>query len=121
MKYLGSGRTGAFEWFFQRVSGVALVVILGLHFTLLHYTGEPGPITYEKVAYRLANPYYKGLQLLFLVLALYHAMTGIKLFMDDYIHNPGWRTFLTGALWVATLGFGLFGAVTVLTFTYQGA
>jgi succinate dehydrogenase / fumarate reductase membrane anchor subunit len=48
-------------------------------------------------------------------------MTGIKLFMDDYIHNPGWRTFLTGALWVATLGFGLFGAVTVLTFTYQGA
>ncbi len=115
MGYLGPGRSGAFEWLFQRVSGVVLLVILGLHFILLHYTGG-GPVTYEAVAPRLADPYYKGLQLLFLVLGLYHAMNGIKLVIDDYVHREGWRILLTSLNWVVCLAFGLFGAVTVLTF-----
>jgi len=119
MRYLGSGGSGAFEWLFQRVSGAALVVMLLLHFFLMHYL-ESGPVTYDKVAHRLASPYYKGWELLFLVLALYHAMNGVKLLIDDYVHAQGLRIFLTGLNWVVTLGLGLFGAVTVLTFTYQG-
>ena len=116
MRYLGPGHSGAFEWLFQRVSGMALLVILGLHFMLLHYTGDGGPVTYEAVAPRLADPYYKGLQLLFLVLGLYHAMSGIKLVIDDYVHREGWRVILTALNWVLSLGLLLFGAVTVLTF-----
>lgn len=119
MRFMGSGRSGAFEWFFQRVSGAALVLILGLHFVLLHYTGG-GPVTYDTVAPRLASPYYKGLQLLFLVLALYHAMNGIKILIDDYISSDGWRLFWTAVNWVVCLFFLLFGAVTVLTFEYVG-
>lgn len=118
MRFLGSGRSGTFDWFFQRVSGVVLAVILGVHFILLHYTGS-GAITYETVAPRLANPYYKGLQLLFLVLGLYHAMNGIKMIIDDYVHRSGLRMFLTSAMWVVSLAFLLFGSVTVLTFQYQ--
>ena len=118
MRYLGTGRSGAFEWLFQRVSGVALVIMLGVHFILLHYTGS-GSITYEAVAPRLASPLYKGLQLTFLVLGLIHAMNGIKLVIDDYVHREGWRILLTSLNWVATLAFFLFGAVTVLTFSVQ--
>jgi succinate dehydrogenase hydrophobic membrane anchor protein len=118
VRYLGSGRSGAFEWLFQRVSGVALAVILGLHFILLHYTGG-GNITYESVAPRLASPLYKGLQLTFLVLGLVHAMNGVKLVIDDYVHREGWRIVLTSLNWVVSLSFFLFGAVTVLTFTVK--
>ncbi|MCB2186600.1 MAG: succinate dehydrogenase, hydrophobic membrane anchor protein [Deltaproteobacteria bacterium] len=118
MRYMGSGRTGAFDWLFQRVTGLALVVILGLHFILMHYVGE-GPVTYEKVAHRLTNPYYKAWELLFLGLALYHAMNGAKLIMDDYLHYSTWRTGLTGLLWVVALALFFFGAVTVLSFSYQ--
>jgi len=117
MRYMGSGRTGTFDWLFQRVTGVALAVILGVHFILLHYLGT-GNVTYETAAPRLASPYYKGLQLLFLVLALYHAMNGIKLVIDDYVHNPGCRVVLTSLNWVATIAFFLFGAITILTFKY---
>ena len=120
MRYMGSGRSGAFEWVFQRISGVALVVLLGLHFVLLHYTGEAGPITYDRVAPRLASPIYKGWEMLFLALALYHAMTGIRMQIDDYVHGDGLRTFLVGATWVVCLGFFFFGAITILTFQYQG-
>lgn len=118
MKYLGSSRSGGFEWLFQRVTGVALVVILAVHFIVLHYT-TGGPVTYDAVAPRLANPYYKALQMLFLVLGLYHAMNGLKLLIDDYIHAPGWRAFWTGLNWVAALAFFIFGAITILTFRYQ--
>jgi succinate dehydrogenase / fumarate reductase membrane anchor subunit len=119
MRFMGSGRSGAFEWLFQRVSGVALVVILFLHFVLIHYTGD-GPVTYEKVAFRLASPYYKAWEMLFLSLGLYHAMNGIKLVIDDYVHAEGWRTLLTSLNWLVTLAFFLFGSITILTFTYQG-
>ena len=120
MRFFGSGRSGTFDWLFQRVSGVALVVLLGIHFILIHYTGELGPVTYEKVAFRLADPMYKAMQLLFLLLGLYHAMNGIKLVIDDYVHARGWRVFLTSLNWVVTLFFLIFGAITVLTFQYQG-
>jgi len=121
MRFMGSGRSGTFEWLFQRVSGVALAVILLVHFTLLHYLGGEGPVTYDKVAGRLASPYYKAWELLFLVLALYHAMNGIKLVIDDYVHHEGWRIALTALNWLVCLGLLLFGAITVLTFTYQAA
>lgn len=119
MKFFGSGRTGAFEWFFQRVSGVALVALLGLHFILIHYTGEPGPVTYDKVAPRLASPLYKAWELLFLVLALYHAMNGVKLVIDDYVHNSTWRSCLLGLSWLVALALLIFGALTIITFSYQ--
>jgi succinate dehydrogenase / fumarate reductase membrane anchor subunit len=118
MRFMGSGRSGAFEWLAQRVTGVALVVILAVHFILLHYTGG-GPVTYDTVAPRLADPYYKALQLLFLVMGLYHAMNGVKLLIDDYVHAPGWRAFFTGLNWVLAIAFLIFGAITVLTFEYQ--
>ncbi len=118
MGYMGSGRSGTFEWLFQRVSGVALLIILAIHFVLLHYTGD-GPVTYQKVAPRLANPAYKAMDLLFLVLALYHGMTGVKLVIDDYLHHKGLRLLAVGLLWVVCLGFLIFGAITILTFTVR--
>jgi len=118
MQFMGSGLGGSFAWLFQRVSGVALVVILFLHFILIHFLTD-GAITYEKVAWRLSSPYYKAWELLFLTLGLIHAMNGVKLVIDDYVHNEGWRTILTSLNWVVTLLFFLFGTITVITFTYQ--
>lgn len=120
MKYLGSGRSGAFAWLFQRVSGVTLIVILGVHFILLHYSGA-GKISYDTVAPRLADPYYKAFQLLFLAMAVYHCMNGLKLVLDDYVSSPGWRVLLTTLNWVVCGALFIFGAVTILTFTYQPA
>jgi succinate dehydrogenase hydrophobic membrane anchor protein len=118
VRFTGSGNSGTFDWLFQRVSGAVLVILLGIHFIILHYTGS-GVVTYDAVAPRLADPYYKALQLLFLTLGLYHAMNGIKMVADDYVHSQGWRTLIISALWVVTLAFGIFGALTVLTFEYQ--
>lgn len=118
MRYMGSGRSGAFQWLFQRVSGVALVILLGLHFLIIHYWSW-GPVSYDKVAPRLISPYYKAWEILFLALAVYHAMNGVKLVIDDYVHHPVWRIVLTSLNWLLWLATLIFGVLTVVTFTYQ--
>lgn len=111
---LGSRRAGTFEWFAQRVSGVALVVLLFLHFFVLHYVTE-GPVTYEKVMYRLASPTWKAIDLSFLLFAVYHAMNGFRSVVDDFVHSALIRAACIGGLWLVSVGFLVLGAVTILT------
>jgi len=113
-KYFGSGRSGAFDWYFQRVSGVALLVTLFLHFYVLHYA-IPGPVTYEKVMARLASPTWKAIDIAFLIFAVYHAMNGFKMIIDDYVHSSGLRALVIGALWVVAIGFLGLGFLTIVS------
>jgi succinate dehydrogenase / fumarate reductase membrane anchor subunit len=111
--YLGSSRSGLGAWWFQRVSGLALAVILLLHFFVLHYlTG--GPLTYQAVMTRLAHPWWKTLDILFVVLGLTHAASGFNLLIDDYVHRPGWRQILIGLNWLVCSAFMILGVVTIL-------
>ncbi|OIP97433.1 MAG: succinate dehydrogenase, hydrophobic membrane anchor protein [Syntrophobacteraceae bacterium CG2_30_61_12] len=113
-KYFGSGRSGAFDWYFQRVSGVGLLVTLFLHFFVLHYATE-GPLTYAKVMARLSSPAWKAIDITFLVFAIYHAMNGFKLIIDDYVHGTGLRAILIGALWVLAIAFLGLGLLTIVS------
>ncbi len=109
-----SGRSGAFDWLFQRISGVVLAVAFAAHFIVLHFMGD-GTFSYESVATRLASPFWKTFDLLFLAFALYHSVTGTRLIIDDYIHSPGWRTFLTSALWVLAIVMLILGTVIIFS------
>jgi succinate dehydrogenase / fumarate reductase membrane anchor subunit len=111
---LGRGRSGMFEWYLQRITGVALVVLLSLHFFVLHYATE-GPVTYAKVMARLTSPAWKAIDLSFLVFAAYHAMNGFRTIIDDFVRGPALRSALVGALWLCSVGFVVLGAVTILT------
>ena len=113
--YLGSGRSGVLAWFFQRVSGLALGVILVLHFVALHLLTS-GPLTYEKIAPRLAHPLWKSLDVVFVVLGMIHVLNGFSLLIDDYVHRPGLRSVLYGLNWVVCLFFMVLGVLTVATF-----
>lgn len=109
-----SGRTGAFDWLFQRVSGVFLAVAFAVHFIVLHFMGD-GTFTYESVTSRLASPFWKTFDLCFLFFALYHSITGTRLIIDDYIHSPGLRTLLTTLVWVLAIVLFFLGAVIIFS------
>lgn len=111
-----SGRTGAFEWLFQRVSGVVLAVILATHFILLHFISG-GEYEYHTIMARLASPTWKVFYLCFLFFALYHAMNGAKILIDDYIHQPRWRTLLICLDWLLALVLFFYGALVIITYT----
>ncbi len=114
MRYKGSVRSGgAAGWFFQRLSGLFLVVLLLVHFAVLH--GGDGTVTYEKVALRLADPAWKTFDLVFLFLGIFHGMNGLLMIVRDYA--TGWRR---GALYATVVAAGLvflvLGCVTVIPF-----
>lgn len=113
-KYLGPGRSGVFDWYFQRVSGIALVIGLFVHFAVLHFLTEP-PLTYEKVMARLSSPAWKAFDIVFLLLAVYHAMNGFKIIIDDYVHVSSTRWLLIGALWIVAVGFFILGFLTIIS------
>ncbi len=115
MRYKGSLRSGgAMLWFFQRFSGLVLIVLLLVHFAVLH--GGDGTVTYEKVAARLATPAWKTFDLLFLVLGIFHGMNGLLMVIRDYAAS-GWKR---GALYAAVVAAGLvflvLGCLTVVPF-----
>ncbi len=115
MRYKGSARSGgAVAWFLQRLSGLVLVVLLLVHFAVLH--GGDGLVTYEKVVARLATPEWKTFDLLFLVLGIFHGMNGFLMVARDYA-APGWKR---GALYAAVVVAGavllVLGCLTIIPF-----
>ena len=86
-KYYGSRGSGAPAWYLQRVSGVALFVVAIGHYILMHYHLDSGH-TYDAVLARMQNPLYKALQISFVVLGLYHGLSGTWNIFRDY-RMPG--------------------------------
>ena len=115
MSYKTSGNSGAFAWFYQRITGIFLFVILLLHFTIMHFAGT-GDVTFDVIKDRLADPYWKMLDLSFVVFALYHGLNGIWMAIQDYIHSEGWRTVIYTLLVLLGLFLFFLAAVTLIPF-----
>ena len=112
---------GSFAWFFQRISGAILLLALLAHFWVLHFFApHHGEITFDSVMMRLQHPVWKGIDLLFLIAAIYHGMNGVILVINDYLHHPRWRMLVVGVLWVGALWFLLIGAMTILSLPKGG-
>ena len=81
LRTTGSKSSGSLSWFIQRVSGLVLVIMLLLHFGLMHYVAVKSPdgfsfqkLTFDVVKERLASPYWKAFDITFLILAIYHGL-----------------------------------------------
>lgn len=115
---LVTGDSGTKRWFYQRITGIFLVVLLLVHFTIMHFIGT-GETNYQTVAPRLASPYWKTFDLAFLVFALYHGMAGLWVVIDDYVHKDGWRIFIYSLIVLIGALLLILGALTIITFSPQ--
>ena len=81
---LGSARQGSHDWWQQRVTAVALVPLslwLAIHLSKLP------AMTYVEVLQWISLPWNTILLLSFIFLSLYHAMLGLQVVIEDYVHN----------------------------------
>jgi succinate dehydrogenase / fumarate reductase membrane anchor subunit len=110
---------GAGRWFFQRISGIALLVFLLSHFWVTHYF--PGrDVTYQKVAPRLVQPEWKFFNLAFMVLALSHGLNGLWTISEDHIKRGWLRMTLFGVVLIAGLSLLVLGTLIIVTFRAIG-
>ncbi len=111
-----SGGFEVFSWYFFRVSGVFLIFLAIIHLVIMHITNDVAATSYQFVANRYANPFWRVYDLLLLTLALLHGMNGMRVIVDDYVSGRGSRLAWMSFLGVLTLVFWLMGTMTVVTF-----
>jgi succinate dehydrogenase / fumarate reductase membrane anchor subunit len=108
---LGSAQSGVSHWWTQRVTAVGLVV-LGIWFVvlvlgLLH-------ADYATARAAVAKPWNAVLLVAFLITAFWHAVLGLQVVIEDYVHTRWKEVFLLVAIkFLAVLG-ALAGALAVL-------
>lgn len=103
----GSAKEGVHHWYAQRASAVLLIFLVGwLIFSVLSLAGGG----YEASQAFIANPVNASFLGLLLVVVLYHAMLGLQVVIEDYVHNPAAEVvlyFLTRAGAYAMMALGV--------------
>ena len=71
-------------WLWQVFTGIALVLLLGLHFIANHFIVKGGLRDFADVVSYLRNPIILVLEVLFLVVVATHAMLGVRAIVMDF-------------------------------------
>jgi len=101
-------------WFFQRLTGIVLVPVLLVHLLTMHRYHEHG-LAWQDVTKLMANPYWKVLEITFLVVALYHGLNGVYSLLQDYVKKSGLRLTLFSVVVLVGLALLVFGLITVVS------
>ncbi len=106
----------AWSWVFMRLSGLALVFLALIHFTITHIVNDVVETDYDFVAERWHNPAWRLFDWLLLVLALGHGVNGLRWIVDDYVRNPGRNRAVKALLYGLTGVLVVVGTLTILAF-----
>jgi succinate dehydrogenase hydrophobic anchor subunit len=86
-------------WLLQRASGLALVVLAGLHVIVQH----------ALLPVVIRRPVQLAVDWLLLALVLYHGLNGVRTVACDYVMAPARQRAITAALWAAGLALFAYG------------
>ena len=97
-------------WYWQIFTGIALVLLLGLHFIANHFIATGGIRDFADVVSYLRNPIVLVLEVLFLIVVAIHAMLGVRAIVMDFGISSQAEKRLSQVLTVIgvlTVGYGL--------------
>jgi len=113
------GRPRNFEtwsWFFMRLSGLALVFLALVHFSVTHIVNDVVDTDYDFVADRWANPLWRVFDWLLLALALAHGLNGLRWIVGDYVRRRGRRRLVLALLFGLSGVLFVGGTITIVAF-----
>src|SRR6476659_9659771 len=103
------------NWYLQRITGAALLVLLIMHFWVEHFTAEVRThgLTFDVIQRRFfGNPWFVAIDITFLIIALYHGLNGVRNIIFDFGRvKPAMRAAVT----ILLIGFGLLVAYWGIT------
>lgn len=114
---LGSAKSGTDHWWAQRMSAVALVVlVVWFVISLIAHVGAP----YEEMRAWIGSPLPAVLIISLLIAMFYHAQLGLQVVIEDYVHAEAPK--LAALLVVKGLAFvlGLLGVLSVIKIAVGG-
>ena len=104
-------------WYFMRLSGLALVLLVLGHMFIMHVLVElsGGEINFAFVQSRWGTPFWRIYDFLLLVLAFLHGANGARVVIGDYVTNRTAKSLLIGALLVIS-GIWLILGMAIIVF-----
>ncbi len=82
---LGSAKEGVQHWYLQRLTAVFLIFLVGwLVYALVRLAGAD----FEAARAFMSQPFNAAVMSLLIVAVLYHAMLGLQVVIEDYVHRP---------------------------------
>jgi succinate dehydrogenase / fumarate reductase membrane anchor subunit len=115
-KPTGGSRFELVSWYFFRWTGVVLLVLVVIHLILMHVATDVSQTSYDFVAARYANPFWRVYDLTLLTLALLHGLNGLRVIVDDYVTANLWRLVSQSVIGLTVVVFWLMGTMTIITF-----
>ena len=106
----------AWTWLFQRITAFLILIVLGFHIGLLHFSNAGEPLKYSDILLRMKTPVFIAMDLLLLTCGLYHALYGLYAIFLDFNSGKKERVVVLSLFVAAGLGFfgfGLFGLLYI--------
>jgi len=103
-------RKAGYGWLSQAISGILLVLLLGMHWVAQHYLAAGGLRTYAEVVSYLENPLVLVLEAVFLAVITLHALLGVRAVLIDLSPGDRWVRILDACLiitGIVTLFYGI--------------
>jgi len=110
------GNFDLYAWFFMRVSGVFLLLLVFAHVLIMHLLNDITAVNYQFVAIRWETPFWRTYDWLMLILALAHGSLGLRTIIEDYVHTRHWRLIALTLLVSFAVIFVVIGSLVILTF-----
>jgi succinate dehydrogenase / fumarate reductase, membrane anchor subunit len=115
---LGSAKGGAHHWWMQRLTSIALVP-LTVWFTV-SILSLPS-LDHVTVVSWMAQSWTSLLLILLVLVATYHSQLGVRVVVEDYVHNSGMRTLTLVILTFAHTLLAVAGVFAILKVAFGGA
>lgn len=114
---LGSAHEGVHHWWAQRLTALALIP-LGLWFvaSVVCLAGAD----YAAISQWLSEPVTLGVLILTIAAVFYHAVLGMQVVVEDYIHGKALKLVLIIGLQFAAFGLAAAAIVSLLVIAFAG-
>lgn len=114
---LGSAKEGVNHWWMQRVTAVALAPLALWFVASLLYVVHAD---YDAMVAWVGRPVNTVLLALFLFTAFYHAMLGLQVVIEDYVHGEGAKIVSLLVMKFLLVLLGALSIIAVLRIAFGG-
>lgn len=115
---LGSAKGGAHHWWLQRLTSIALVP-LTIWFTVSMFSLPS--LDHVTVISWMAQSWTALLLIVLVLVATYHSQLGVRVVVEDYVHNNGMKTLTLVILTFAHALVAVAGVFAILKVAFGGA
>jgi len=108
---------GTFAWWFQRISGSFLIILIFIHFIDVHFILGVENLDFDSVAEKWNKPIWRIMDALMLILGMIHGTNGIESILYDFKKIRKYEKYWIFSIRSIALVTIVLGSWVILTFS----